>query len=113
VTFKGLTGHALDNVASQSSAVVGVGGNFSRGKQRRALVMLEIVFGGDELLGVVRQDRLKALLETGAVRHQIAHGDRLRRTAVYLEVQVVIDVAIEIEFALFDQLHDRGPGEKL
>src|ERR1019366_8780109 len=44
VTFKGLTGHALDNVAGKRSAVVGVGGNFSRWEQRRARMILEIVF---------------------------------------------------------------------
>jgi len=77
VTFKGLTGHALHNVAGQSSTVVGVGRNFSRRKQRRALMMLEIVFGGDELLGVVHQDRLKAFFETSAVGHQIAQRDEL------------------------------------
>ena len=54
VTFKGLTGHALDNVAGESSAVVGVGGNFSRWKQRRPLMMLEIGFRRHRLLRVVR-----------------------------------------------------------
>ncbi len=57
---------------------------------------------------------LDLLLEARRVRHEVTHGDRLavgaRRN---LEVEVLVDVGVEVDLALFDQLHDRGPGEQL
>ena len=45
--------------------------------------------------------------------HQIAHGDRLGIRGGNLEIQIVVDVAVEVDFALFDLLHYGGPGEEL
>ena len=52
-------------------------------------------------------------LETRRMGHQIAQGDGLVVGGRNLEIQVVIDVPIEIQFSLFHLLHYRGPGDQL
>ena len=45
--------------------------------------------------------------------HYVLERDRLAKRIGNLEVEICVDVAVEIEFALFVKLHDRGPGEEL
>jgi hypothetical protein len=53
------------------------------------------------------------ILETGGVRHQVTHPDRLGKRRRYREVEVRSDVCVEVEFPLLDELHDGGPREGL
>jgi len=47
------------------------------------------------------------------VRHDLAHGDRRAERVGDFEIEIGVDVLIEVELALPDELHHRGPGEEL
>src|SRR6185437_3808041 len=53
------------------------------------------------------------VLEPRRMRHDIAQGDGFAEVRRYLEIQVVVDIAIEIELARLHELHHGGPGEEL
>ena len=55
---------------------------------------------------------LQRFFESGRVGKQSPKRDRFRISFWNREVEVIVDVAIEIEFALLDQLHHRGGGEQ-
>ena len=44
--------------------------------------------------------------------HDLAQRDRLPLVRRNLEIEVGVDVLVEVELALFDLLHDRGPGDE-
>jgi hypothetical protein len=46
------------------------------------------------------------------VGHGIPQGDGLAEGRRDLEVEVGVDVLVQVELALLDQLHHRGPGEQ-
>ena len=45
------------------------------------------------------------------MRHDVAQRDGTVRTGRYFEVQVIVDVVVEVEFALLYELHYGSPGE--
>jgi hypothetical protein len=47
------------------------------------------------------------------VRHDIPQRDRLSERRGNLEIEIVVDVTIQIQFALFDLLHHRSPSKQL
>ena len=53
------------------------------------------------------------LLKTRRVRHYVLQRDGLAKRVGNFEIEVFVDVAVQVEFSLFVELHDRGPGEKL
>ncbi len=107
-----LAGDPLHDVAGQGGAVVRVRGNRTGGKQQRARVLLEISFRCLQAVWIQGDDVLQPLLEAAPVVHQVKEGDRLATRGRDFEVQVVIDIALQVEFALLDQLHDCRPGEE-
>ena len=63
--------------------------------------------------GIVVDEVPNGFLEAGRMRHDVAHRDRLAVARRNLEIEVGVDVRVEVDLALLDQLHDRGPGEQL
>src|SRR3982074_2273384 len=55
----------------------------------------------------------RRFIEAGRVRHELTQGDRGAEALRYLEIEVIIDVAVQIEPADLDLLHERDPGEEL
>jgi hypothetical protein len=53
------------------------------------------------------------VLEARRVRHEVAERDRLAEIWRDLEIEVVVDVAIQIELAQLHLLHHRCPSEEL
>ncbi len=76
-------------------------------------MQFQVLFGRLGQLGVVADDVFQAFFEARAVVHQVAHGDRLVERRGNLEVQVVVDIAVQVDLALLDQLHHGHPGEQL
>ena len=68
---------------------------------------------GTSIFGVADDQVLGVVLVARRVRHDVAQRDRLAERLGHLEVEVRVDVGVEVELALLDQLHDRGPGEEL
>ena len=54
-----------------------------------------------------------AFLEAGRVCHQVGQRNRLRVGRGNLQCgQVIVDVAVKVQSALLDKLHDRSPGKQ-
>ena len=53
------------------------------------------------------------LLESGGVGQEIPQGDIAGEAALDVDVDVGADVGVQIEFALFDELHDGDAGGQL
>jgi hypothetical protein len=62
---------------------------------------------------ILGYDALALLLEAGGVLHEVAHRDRFSFAPRNLKIEVLIHVSIEIDLALLDELHHRGPSEEL
>jgi hypothetical protein len=53
------------------------------------------------------------LFKARGMGHDVAHGDGLAEGRWNLEIKVIVHIPIEVDLALFDELHHRGPGEGL
>src|SRR5579875_3300573 len=106
-------GDALDDVAGQRGTVVGVGGNCAGGIDALRYVCDEILPDRHRLGFRPADEVLHHLLKAGRMRHEFAHGDWLGIGRGYFEIKIVVDVAIEVDFALLDELHDSSPSEEL
>src|ERR1044072_6996234 len=53
------------------------------------------------------------LLEPRCVRHYVLQRDGLAKGVGNLEVEISVDVAVEVQFSLFVELHDGSPREQL
>ena len=114
VVVESLARHALDDVAGEAGRVVRVGGHRAGLEDADRHPALDGVAERDERGGILGDQLLDRFLEPGGVRHDVAHADRLAvRAGRNLEIEVLVDVGVEVDLALLDQLHDRGPGEEL
>src|SRR5438270_4286725 len=106
VSVKWLSRHSLKNVTGNSRGVIGI----SRRREWRidsdrqmpfhVLIKRRQVFcAGDEEL-------LDRLFKSRRVRHDVPQCNRLGKGGRNLEVEVVIDVAIQVELSQLDLLHD-------
>jgi hypothetical protein len=112
VVIEAFTGQTLHDVSRQGSTIIRV-------RRRRACCEYP---GWNPLFQqgfvtrrfrVFRDDALGLLLEAGHMLHQIAHGDRLAVARRDLEIEILVDVAVQVYFPLLHQLHDGGPGDQL
>ena len=108
-----LAADSLDNITGERGTVVGVRRNRPGGKQQGTRMLFQIDFLRLQPLGIQGKDVLETLLKAAAVIHQIQQRDGLAAGRGDFEIQVVIDIAIQIELALLHQLHDRGPRKQL
>ncbi len=113
VVVEGQAGHALDDVAGQRGRVVRVGRRGAGGEDAGRDPVLERLLQRGELCRVADDQRARGFLQARGVGHDVAQGDRRAVERRDLEVEVLVDVGVEVELALLDQLHDRGPGEEL
>ena len=104
--------HPLHDVAGQAAAVVGIGHQLARREDPRRQMGLQVMLEVDRL-AVGGDEVARGVLEARGVRHQVAQRDRLALERRDPEIQVVVDVAVQVQLARLHQLHHRGPGEQL
>ncbi len=56
---------------------------------------------------------LERRFESRRVRHDVSHRDRLTVKGRNGEIEIAVDVDIQVDLALFHELHDCRPGEQL
>ena len=108
-----LAGKTLHDIAGQRRAVIRIGGHFPGRKDARWQMRFDVVGEFHLRCRVVGDQILQRFLETGRMGHQVTHGDGLAVIRRNLEIQIGIDVVVEVDLALFDELHHRRPGEQL
>ena len=113
VRVERLARDALDDVAGEARAIVRI--SWSRSRRVYALGHPSLQEGVERyVIFLVKRDQvLDRFLETRRVRHQVEHSDGLTVIGRDFEVDVLVDVRVEIDFAELDLLHHRGPGEEL
>ncbi len=109
VVFQFFAGDALHDVAGERGGVVGVSGSGAGREQRSRLAVLQVVFEGGQVFGAADEQVLDGFFVSAGVRHDVAHGE----AGGDAEVEVLIHVLVEVDFALLDLLHDAGPDEEL
>src|SRR5262245_31662422 len=116
VLFERLAADALDDVTAEANPVVGIAGDHAGREQSSRLVADQELAQGWNLvrglLAVDEDDVADGFFEAGRVRHEVADGDGTAKGGANLKVEILIDVGIEVELALFLELHDREPGEE-
>ncbi len=65
----------------------------------------KVFFGADEEI-------LDGFFEAGTMGHYVAQSGGFAERGRNLEIDVGVDVAVEVELALLDELHDAGPREE-
>jgi len=105
--------NALHDVAGECGSIIRVRRSRSRREDFLRHMGLHILLQRAHVRGVGDEQLLQRLLETRRVCHQVLHGDGLAEGRGDLEVEIVVHVAVQVDFALLDQLHHSGPGEGL
>ena len=113
VLFEELAADALDDVAAEPNAEVGIARNDTRREETARLIMNEEVAQRGLLLGFDENDVANSFFETAGMGHQVAQSDGAAEGGSNLKVEILVDVGVEIELALLLQLHDCDPSEKL
>ena len=76
-------------------------------------MLFQIIADRLEVFDVFHEQLLHCFLKSGSMCHCIAQSNWLRIGRRNFEIEIVIHVTVKVELALFDQLHDRCPGEQL
>jgi len=105
--------HLLDEQSCERKAVVRVAEDAARRDEGRRHRTGEVEAERILLGRRSRGHPGNPIVEAGGVRQQVMQRDRTVRRRQMEPGQVVVDVAVEIEAALFDQLHHRGGGYQL
>src|SRR5437899_13058769 len=56
---------------------------------------------------------LDGFFQSRTVSHDVAEGCGLAESGGNFEINIGVNVPVEIQFALFDELHHAGPGKEL
>ena len=111
--FERLTGNALHDIARDCGRVVRIGRNLTGRKDALWNVILDVILQAAHVLCVLDEQVLTSFFKARGVRHNVPQGDGLSERGWNLEIQVIVHVPVQIELALLDQLHHRGPGKEL
>src|SRR5215813_3528541 len=96
VLFKPLPADALDDIATETDAVVGISRNDARWKKSAWLITdEEVAQRGDlvgRLLAVHQNDVANGFFEAPGMRHQVSNGDGAAKRGANLKVEILIDI---------------------
>ena len=111
VVLEGLPTGLFDEISSEGDAVVGVAGGGAWAVHGDGWVVSDVV--GQRHVLEIRAASVETSLETCGVGEQVAQCDWF--TVVFLDRDIGVggDVGVEVEFALFDELHSRDGGGDL
>ncbi len=112
IVREGFARNALDDVARNRRAVVGVGAFDARVADAGGDVVLEEGAERNEAGRALHRDAAP-VFKTRRVGEKVADEDRLRVCGGNLEVEIFVDVVVQLHTPLFDLLHQRGPREQL
>jgi hypothetical protein len=112
IRFVRLPGRSLDDVARQRHAVIRVGHHRTGFEQPQRQRVFHIALQARRVLGPRQQDVFIDILKTSGVGEQVPQRNWGRERRGDAEVQVVIDVAIQLQLPRFDELHHRGRRER-
>ena len=105
VMFEFLAADALDDVSSKRESVIGVRRNFTRREDASGHFVHQIC-AQRFYVALMRDEKiLQYFFESVCVSKQLPERKCLRVRFRNSEIEVIIDVAVQIEFSLFDQLH--------
>src|SRR5262245_54532463 len=113
ILLERLPGNALDDIARQCSTIIGICWCLTRRIYARGHILDQILSQRPEIGSRPARMIGECRLETRGVRHQMTQSDCLRISSRNLKVEVLINVAVEVELALLDQLHHGSPGKEL
>ena len=114
VLFPWLPRNLLDHMHGQTCAVIGVRRVHARLAYARGHFFAQDLAKRTYLPRIVAEQPDHLVLEARRVCHEIFHGHRRAVGPRHFHVgQVRVHIGVEIELALFDHLHHRGPYEKL
>jgi hypothetical protein len=105
IPFEFFAAHTLNDVSSQRESIIGIGRDFARRKNTGWHLVHEVGAQRFQVTLVGHEQILQCVLESGRVGEQLSQRDRLRICFRNCQIEVTANVAVEIEFALFDQLH--------
>ena len=108
-----LAGNALHDVTGKRRSVIGIGRRFARREKHRPDMPFEKDFEALKRFGIGDDRVLQPFFKTGPVRHQLIERDGFAEGFGNPEIKVAIDVGVEVQLALFHQLHHRRPCDEL
>jgi hypothetical protein len=106
-------GDAFHDIAGKGSPVVGIGRRGSRWKDALRNMGNQMLPQCGLRCGLFGDQVLDLLLETRSMRHEVAECNGFAESRRNLEIQILVDVAVQIELALLHQLHYSGPCKEL
>src|SRR5580700_3340447 len=112
VVVKRLAGNTLQNVTRQGGRIVRVCRRREGWEDALRQMCLHVVPKRRQMSGIGNKKFLRGFFESGSMGHDVAQSDRLREGGRNLEIEIIVDIAIQIELALLDLLQDRGPIEQ-
>src|SRR5262245_22299905 len=111
VMLEFLAADSFDDVSGERESVIGIRRNFPGCEDASGHFVHEIRAQGFYVALMRDEKILQYLFESACVSKQLPERNWLRIRFRNCEIEVIIDVAVEIEFSLFDQLHDSCSGE--
>ena len=106
------SGHTLQNIAGKRRSVIGIGWRCTGGKDSDRQMFLKIFIERRKVGSRRNKKFLHRLLETRSVGHDVAQCNRLGIGGRDLEIEIVIDIAIQVELSQLNLLHDPSPVEQ-
>jgi hypothetical protein len=106
--------HLLDDEAGEGGAVVRVRRDLPHRPDAGGQAVVQELRQGPDGIGRAREQTDRSVLEARRVGHEVGHRHRLRVGVRHPQrAQVRVDVGVQVEGALLDELHHRGPDEEL
>src|SRR5216684_5932918 len=112
VLVKWFAGYTLKNITGKRRRVVRIGWGRTRGKDSDRQMLFQVLVEWGKIPGISHEKLLGSFFEPRGVGHDIAQRNRFGISRRNLEIDVVVDVAIQVEFPQLDLLHDRSPIEQ-
>src|SRR4029077_3526786 len=111
VTLEFFAAHTLDDVSGERKSVIGIRRNLAWRENPTWHFIHQIRPQGFEVAFTRNKQILQCFLKSARVSKQLPQRNRLRISFWDWKIEVIVDVAIEVELALFDQLHNGCGGE--
>jgi hypothetical protein len=105
VTLEFFAAHALDDVAGQRESVIGIRRNLTW-RENATWHFIHEIRAQRFKVALSRNEKIfQCFLKSARVSKQLPKCNRFRISSWDWKIEVIADVAIQVELALFDQLH--------
>src|ERR1700733_6443916 len=98
--------YTLKNIAGKRRGIVRVSGCRMGRKDSDGQMRFHVLIEWRKVAGVGHEELLNSLFESRGVGHDVAQCNRFGIGGWNLKIEVVVDVAIQVELSQLDLLHD-------